>query len=99
MKTILVVYVKDKKVSDQEAYKMKKYSFNTDSEVEVGDLIESPAYDSLMQVVSVLDEAFEYVNIQTGELSSKFNSTSQYKIRQLVIQTEEAANQVLGKKK
>lgn len=85
MKTILVVYTNGEKLSEEAAYRAKKYSFNTAADVKIGDVIESPAYTSTLQVVKILDKKFDYVNVSTGELSDEFNSTSQWKIRELVI--------------
>lgn len=88
MKTILVVYT-NKNVSKKEIGRMKKYSFNTSSEVKEGDIIETKEYDTSLQIVKVLDKAYKYYNASTGELSDSFNSTSQWEIRTLEIRDEE----------
>jgi len=89
MKTILVVYTNKTNLSKKEISSLKKYAFNTPSEVSVGDLIESSEYTTSMLVVKVLDKAYDYFNSATGELSSEFNSTAQWNIRTLVIREEE----------
>ena len=84
MKTILVIFT-DQKLED--ASKMKRYSFNTARQVEVGDLIESPAYKTKLQVVEVLNACFTNVNIRTGELTDKETSSIIYPIRELPLET------------
>jgi len=85
MKTILVVYTD---VKNREAYRKKRYAFNTNSDVIVGDFIDSNDYDTNMLVVRVLDNTYKYYNGSTGELSDNFNSTQQWEIRQLVVADE-----------
>jgi hypothetical protein len=87
MNTILVCYTK-KKLTKAEAHKYKRYAFNTRDKVLVGDLIESPNYDTPMRVVKVLPKSYEYYNASNGELSNAFSSTSQWEIRELVIREE-----------
>jgi hypothetical protein len=88
MKTILVVYT-NKLLSKSEIAKVKKYSFNTSTDLKEGDMFSSPSYDTNMQVVKVLDKDFKYYNANTGELSDTFNSTAQWEIKILVIREEE----------
>lgn len=88
MKTVIVVY-SNKVLTKTQISRAKKYSFNTPSEVEIGDLIDSPNYDTKMLVVKVLDRNYKYFNSSTGELSDNYNSTSQWEIRTLVIREEE----------
>ena len=85
MKTILVIYTNSKITNNKDICKAKKYSFNTDSNVEVGDMIKSSAYDTNMQIVKVLDKSYKYFNHFSGELSDEFNSTSQWEIRTIQI--------------
>ena len=85
MKTILVVYSHKKDLTNVEMMRLKKYSFNCNAEVEVGDILESSEYDTPMVVVKVLNKEYKYFNSSTGELSNDFNSTSQWEIRDLVI--------------
>ena len=87
MKTIFVVYSNSK---IKETYKyVKRYAFNTSSDVKKGDTIVSSEYNTPMQVVEVLYESFKYFNRQTGELSNTLNSTVQFEIRELVIRKED----------
>jgi hypothetical protein len=94
-KTILVVYTQTR-LSQKEAACKKRYAFNTTSDINEGDIIESNEYDTPMQVVKVIDGPFKYYNRSTGELSNKFNSTEQWEIRNLVIREDEE-NTVYGK--
>lgn len=84
MKTILVSYGKTA------SYKKKKYAFNTKSELKVGDLINSPNYDSVMLVEVILEKAYNYCNLQTGELTDEIKSTECVKIRELVMREEKS---------
>jgi len=84
MKTILVVYTSIPKVTKELSSK-KKYSFNVDSDLYEGDVIETNSYKSFLVVVKILPECFKYYNIQTGEISNTFNSASQFEIRTLFI--------------
>lgn len=96
MKTILVVYTNNKVESQVAIGRMKKYSFNTESEVSVGDLIESTEYKDKMQVVKVLDKSFTYYNSANGNLSNEFTSSSQWEIRTLELR-ESKSEIVYGK--
>jgi len=82
MKTILVVY-SNLKVSDDS--KLKRYAFNSESDVEVGDRLNSRSYDTNLVVVKVLEEAYKYYNSNTGVLSNTFNSTKMYDIKKLEV--------------
>ena len=88
MKTILVVYT-NRQMSKKEIAGAKKYAFNTDSDLKVGEIISSQEYTTPMMVVKVLDESYQYFNFATGELTNKFNSTSQWEIRTLIIREDE----------
>ena len=89
MKTILVVYTDKRNLTKSEISKLKRYSFNSDSEIKEGDVISSAQYNTPMLVVKVLHEAFKYYNPNTGEMSNTFNSTVQWEIKKLVIRAEE----------
>ena len=84
MKTILVVYT-DVKLTKKEWVSKKQYAFNS-STAKVGDLVQSDDYSTAMQVVMILDKCYKYVNLSTGELSDKRNSTNQFELRRLDIQ-------------
>lgn len=94
-KTILVVYTNEK-VTAKEAARMKRYAFNTIAPVKVGDMLQSPEYSTKMQVVKILEKAHKYYNASTGELSDKFNSTTQWEIRDFIIR-EDSETAVYGK--
>ena len=89
MKTVLVIYTDRVGLSKTEVARTKKYAFNTSSEFEIGDIIESQNYDTNMMVVKVLESSFTYFNAATGELSNDFTSTAQWTIRELVIREDE----------
>lgn len=95
MKTIFVVFSNTVLSSDQ-IVKSKKYCFNTDSDLKVGDMIKSNTYDSSLLVVRVLDKNFKYYNSSNGELSDEISSTLQNEIKTLVIREEES-NVVYGR--
>ena len=95
MKTIIVIYTNNRINSSKEVNSKPKYSFNTNSDLKVGDIIKSSQYSSNMQVVSVLDKCYKYVNCKTGDLSMECNSTNCFAIRELVIQDEEE-NRIYG---
>lgn len=90
MKTILVVYTNTaltiKQVSDR---KLKKYCFRTEENLSVGDMIESKAYTSNMQVTDVIDTDYKYYNSITGELRNDINSTQCYPIKKLVLREDD----------
>ena len=96
MKTIFVIYTKKVITDPKELCKYKKYAFNTDSEIKVGDLIKSPDYDTPMQVILILDKSYKYYNSVSGDLSDEINSTKQWLIKDLVIRESSEANTVYG---
>lgn len=95
MKTIMVIYTNNRTNSTKEVNSKPKYSFNTEANLKVGDIIKSSQYSSNMQVVSVLDKCYRYVNCKTGDLSMECNSTNCFVIRELVIQDKEE-NKIYG---
>lgn len=95
MKTIIVIYTNNRINSTKEVNSKPKYSFNTEAALKVGDIIKSSQYSSNMQVVSVLDKCYRYVNCKTGDLSMECNSTNCFDIRELVIQDKEE-NRIYG---
>lgn len=98
MKTILVVYTNTamtvKQVSDR---KVKKYCFQTEENLSVGDMIESKAYTSKMQVTDIIDADYKYYNAVTGEMRNDINSTNCYPIKKLVLREDDELT-VYGKK-
>ena len=89
MKTIIVVYSDKLKLTKGEIGKMKKYAFNTDNDVEVGDVLDSQAYGTRLVVVKVLSKAHKYYNASTGDLNNTYKSTAQWEIKKLVIRQDE----------
>jgi hypothetical protein len=92
MRTIIVIYIATlERVTSMKAIgTTKKYSFNTDADLKVGDIIKSPSYSNAIQVVAILDKAHKYYNSETGEMSDDYTSTHQWVIRTLIIRPEEA---------
>ena len=82
MRTILVIYT-DKKIENV-GY-IKRYAFNTENDVEEGDMLKSSSYNTNMQIVEVLDEEFKYFNRVTGEMSNVMNNSNAFLIRKLEI--------------
>lgn len=80
MKTIFVIFTKE---LNPNVNKFKKYTFNTSDEVKVGDIIASPNYETPIYVSDVLDKSYSYVNLSTGELKDKINSSLDRPIRTL----------------
>lgn len=89
MKTIIVIYTNEKVLTDKLKGNSKHHSFNTESDLKVGDIIKSPSYTTNMMIIKVFDEAFTYLNNVTGELSNNYNSVNQREIRTLVIGEDE----------
>ena len=93
MKTIIVIYTNNRINSSKEVNSKPKYSFNTESDLKVGDIIKSSQYSSNMQIIAVSNICYRYVNCKTGDLSMDCNSTNCFAIRELVIQEE---NKIYG---
>jgi len=88
-KTILVVFTDRKILQKAEIAKMKKYSFNTEADLKVGDMLSSSAYSTNLQVVRVTESAFKYFNATNGEMSNTFNSSNQSEIKNLIIRQDD----------
>lgn len=90
MKTILVVYtdtaLTTKQISDR---KLKKYCFRTEDAFVEGEIIESKAYSTKMQVTDIIDTDYKYYNAVTGELRNDINSTQCYPIKKLVLRDDD----------
>jgi coenzyme F420-reducing hydrogenase beta subunit len=83
MKTILVVY---SNVKVSENCKLKRYAFNTDADVKVGEMLKTDSYDTNLVIVRVLEEAFKYYS-NGGKLSNVFNNTGMADVKTLKIVT------------
>lgn len=87
MNTIIVVF---------EGTCKKKYAYNTESKVAVGDILVSPDYsNSKMAVVDVLDKSYKYLNPDTGELSNEMTSLNQNFIKTLKVVADKADPTIL----
>lgn len=65
MKTIKAIFT-TKKLDDP---RMREYSFNTEMDVKVGDLLQSPDYHGkLLQVTGIENEVYSHFSFRTGEL-------------------------------
>ena len=95
MKTILVIYTN---VAKGNKTKDVRYSFNTESEVSIGDMIKSNNYTTAMEVVKVLDKSYKYFNRITGEMTDEFTNTNQYEIKELKIVNEDDKDIVVAVK-
>jgi hypothetical protein len=88
LKTIFVTYFSDRTNIANDC-KIKRYAFNTESDVKIGDELKSKSYSSSMSVVEILDKAYTYYNNINGDLSNEITSTSMRKIKVLEIREEE----------
>lgn len=74
----------------------KKWAYNTDSKVAIGDVLVSPEYsNSEMTVIDVLDESYKYIDQSTGELSNKMTSLNQNIIRNLKVAADSTGSTVI----
>lgn len=73
----------------------KKYAYNTDSKVAIGDVFTFPMSMSRAIVTDVLDESYKYVNPDTGELSNKMTSLNQNLIRTLKVAADKTDSTVI----
>lgn len=96
MKTILVVFTKERLGKDSDTSKMKKYAYNTEADLKEGDLIISNSYNSFLQVTNVLETLYTYYNSVTGEMSNEITSSNQWKIKTLILNQENNPNFVYG---
>jgi hypothetical protein len=97
MKTILVIYSFNK-LTKSEAQTRKRYAFNVDTKIKVGDRVNAEMYNTPIQVVEILPTFYKYINLSTGELSNKRGAnTSQVEIRILDIKQEDkSTNKVVA---
>lgn len=86
MKTIFVVFSN----TTPQKYD-KRYCFNTDSDLKVGDVIKSPNYTTNLVVVETLNKRFSYFNRTTGELSDEITSTSDFPILELKVGEQDSS--------
>lgn len=82
MKTLIGIFTKEKLPLD-EAIKGKQYSFNSADNIEVDDHIQTEQYRNKIQVVAVVDPAYRFVNIKTGDLSNIKHDDNYVPIREI----------------
>jgi hypothetical protein len=97
METILVVFTKKKLESAAEINRLKKYAYNTKSYLKEGDMTPSRNYDSLLQVVNVMSEAYNYYDASTGNMSIEPTSSNSWRIKELVLNQVNDDNIVYGR--
>ena len=85
MKTILVVYTQ-RKLNQIEMDSKKRYVFNTNNKVKVGDMLKLDGYNDPVQVAAICDQTYEYVNTTTNQFRQKMDGTNVYRIREIRIQ-------------
>lgn len=93
-KTIFVVYTNSTAVGVITNRNLKRYAFNTDSEVKVGDVVVSKDYDTRMIVVTVLGKSYKYYDRVTGALSDEITSTGMYEIKDMKV-VDDVNNEVV----
>ena len=97
-RTVFVIFTATK-LENRDDYRTKKrYCFNTESDVSEGDMLSSKAYQTPLQVVTVLDKDYKYYNETTGDLSNEITSTAQREIKDLVIQDKQKDDAVYASK-
>lgn len=84
MKTIFVIYLNEYN-TDFNMCKIKRYAFNCEEDVKIGDIVRSSVYSSDMKVVEVLKETYKYYNNTNGDLSNEIKSTAMRRIKTLKI--------------
>lgn len=94
MKTILVVY-SNIRLSKREHQTHKRYAFNIDEPVKVGDLLKLEKYSTPVQIIEIIAKPFKYINLYSGDMSNKRTaSTQQVEIRTLRIEVAETMTAV-----
>lgn len=90
MKTFIGIYTATQVTDPAELAKAKAYSFNSESDLTVGDMIKSSRYSKPIQVIEILDECFEFFNVKTGDMSNELTSPDQFPIKRVeVVEVED----------
>ena len=89
MKTILAIFTNMLVTDSEELVKAKKYSYNTESDIQIGDMIKSQNYSKPVQVVGILEDTFEWYNPKTGAMSNERDTEDFFNIRSLELVEEE----------
>ncbi len=79
MKTISVIFTKEKQVSP----KGRQYTYNTESDVKVGDLIHIEDSKGNQQVTKIHDKLYEYYK-NDGTLFYSIDSKADGKIKEVI---------------
>jgi len=93
-KTIFVVYTNSVAAGVITNRNLKRYAFNTDSEVKVGDVVVSKDYDTRMVVVKILEKSYKYYDRVTGTSSNEITSTGMYEIKDIKV-VDDVNNEVV----
>ena len=96
--TFLAIFTPEIIKNKTEIRKHKFYAFNTSSRIQKNDFLETNYYDTPLQVIETLDRMYQYVNIESGELSNEVNSTKQRKLAHLEIDNEANEETIFAKK-
>lgn len=81
----LITHINENLLTAGEIENVKFYSFNTESNLKVGDIVSLENYPTDMQVVEVFESSFKYYNTNTGTFSNEFTSANDREIATLVI--------------
>ncbi|MGL5692271.1 MAG: hypothetical protein ACRDD8_15840 [Bacteroidales bacterium] len=74
MKTILVQFKRGEKI----------YTYNTEADVKVGDIIDTGYLDSECKVVDIIsDSKYNYISKDTGDLKTIMSNVKDIKIKEL----------------
>lgn len=83
MKTFDVLFVDEPVVDLKVALAMKKYCFNSEDDIKVGDIIKCPAYKRNLQVIEELPKSYLYFNFVSGILKNKIDHPKDAAIKEL----------------
>lgn len=86
MKTFQAIFTKEK-IPNSDLIAHNKYTFNTEDNIEEGQLIYLEEYKKSIQVIHVFDSVHSYVNIKTGFLTNSQKPYPYVKIK--IITTNE----------
>ena len=82
MKTFLAVFT-DVKLSATDALAKKQYTFNTEKDIKVGDFFAVPAYQTPIQVTSVLPTVSKFVHLKSGALTNEKTEKHHFQIKEV----------------
>lgn len=64
------------------------HEFNTDAELNVGDILNFYDIRLIMEVTKIFEQCYKYVDLKTGELSNELISSMQREIYTIIIKKE-----------